>query len=96
VGFVLSGHAGFGAHGEDIVCSAVSALSQTAILGLVHLANASPIFHQADGFLNCRISPDLTGESLAQAHIILKTMFLGIKNIADQYPILFTLEKEEV
>lgn len=96
MGFVISGHASFGVHGEDIVCAAISALSQTAILGLVHLAKASPDFHQEDGLLSCQISPDLTGEPLAQAHIILKTMFLGIKNIADQYPVLFTLEKEEV
>ncbi|NLK35279.1 MAG: ribosomal-processing cysteine protease Prp [Gracilibacteraceae bacterium] len=31
-GFKISGHSGYGIRGTDIVCSAVSALGQTAIL----------------------------------------------------------------
>ena len=34
-GFKISGHSGYGIRGTDIVCSAVSALGQTAILGLL-------------------------------------------------------------
>ena len=33
-GYKVSGHAGFAAAGEDIVCGAVSVLTQTPILGL--------------------------------------------------------------
>ena len=32
VGFLSAGHAGYGEAGEDIVCSAISALTQTCYL----------------------------------------------------------------
>ena len=37
VGFTSSGHANHGEAGEDIVCSAISALTQTCCLGLVEV-----------------------------------------------------------
>lgn len=96
VGFVISGHSDYGIAGEDIVCAAVSALSDTAVLALEHLVGAEPEFIEEDGFLSCRIKTSLDLDTLAKAQLILKTMLLGIKNIAEQYPVLFILEKEEV
>ena len=37
VGFISNGHANHGEAGEDIVCSAISALTQTCCLGLVEV-----------------------------------------------------------
>ena len=34
VGFELTGHADQGAYGEDIVCAGISAITQTALLGI--------------------------------------------------------------
>jgi uncharacterized protein YsxB (DUF464 family) len=34
IGFSVTGHANTGPHGQDIVCAGVSALTQTAVLGL--------------------------------------------------------------
>lgn len=39
VGFDCTGHADYAEAGQDIVCSAVSALTQTAVLGLVEVAH---------------------------------------------------------
>lgn len=38
----IRGHANYDQHGRDIVCSAVSAISQTAILGLQAVAYQYP------------------------------------------------------
>lgn len=38
----VSGHAGHAAYGEDIVCAAVSAIVQTALLGLEAVASEHP------------------------------------------------------
>ena len=38
-GFTISGHADYAEEGSDIVCAAVSALSQTALLGLMEYAS---------------------------------------------------------
>lgn len=38
----VKGHAGYAPHGQDIVCAGVSAILQTAVLGLEALANSHP------------------------------------------------------
>ena len=44
-GYKVSGHAGFAAAGEDIVCGAVSVLTQTPILGLEQHLKCQPSYH---------------------------------------------------
>ena len=34
VGFLLKGHAGYGEQGEDLACAGISAITQTALLGI--------------------------------------------------------------
>jgi uncharacterized protein len=38
----IEGHANFDKHGSDIVCAGVSAISQTAVLGLMEMAKEYP------------------------------------------------------
>lgn len=38
----VKGHAGYDAHGRDIVCAGVSAILQTAVLGLEAIADSYP------------------------------------------------------
>ena len=39
---IIEGHAEYGKHGSDIVCSAVSAIFQTAQIGLAQIATQYP------------------------------------------------------
>ena len=43
LGFVVSGHSGYAEQGSDIVCSAISALSQMVCVGLENVLNLNPI-----------------------------------------------------
>lgn len=38
----VEGHAGYDAHGRDIVCAGISAILQTAVLGLEAIAESYP------------------------------------------------------
>ena len=38
----ISGHAGYDVHGKDIVCASVSAILQTAQLGLMQIGSQYP------------------------------------------------------
>lgn len=38
----VKGHAGYAPHGQDIVCAAVSAILQTAVLGIESIAATYP------------------------------------------------------
>ncbi|WP_126937091.1 ribosomal-processing cysteine protease Prp [Veillonella sp. CHU740] len=75
------GHAEAGPCGEDIVCAAISMLSQTSLLGLHEVAQQSMEYRIEDGELDILLSEPIT----ERGQTILETMLLGIKNVADQY-----------
>ncbi len=83
-GYKVCGHAGFAAAGEDIVCGAVSVLTQTPILGLEQHLKCKPLYHvdEIDGILEVNLNN--TPNELTQA--ILVTMEYGLQGIAEQYP----------
>ncbi|MEN6414495.1 MAG: ribosomal-processing cysteine protease Prp [Veillonellales bacterium] len=77
-GFSVKGHTNTAPHGEDIVCAGVSALTQTAVLGLQEHLGRSCRLDIASGRLCLELcdAPDgLTGA-------ILETMVLGLAEIA--------------
>ncbi len=81
-GVNVSGHANFAPRGEDIVCAGVSALVQTAVLGLERHLERELDFWQKKNELRLELieQPD----ELTQA--ILETMLLGLGEIAKLYP----------
>ena len=86
-GFICEGHAGYGDRGYDIVCAAVSALTITCVNALDSLTGATPKVSQMpqQGYL----SVDCQGESNDSLHdtqLLLRALYLGIKDIAQQYP----------
>lgn len=83
-GFQSEGHAEYADYGEDIVCAAVSVLTQTAVLGLTHHAGLEIEVEQSPGWLQCVLKSGSEAEGAAAA--ILETMILGLDAIARQYP----------
>lgn len=82
-GFRASGHSGYAEAGSDIVCAAVSALCQTAEMGLRKIAkvDVSTRMDEDKGFLELTVPhPD------HDSQVILSTLEEGIKDIASQYP----------
>ena len=77
----FQGHAGAAPYGEDIVCAAISMLSQTSILGLHEVAQQTMEYQMEDGELHILLSEPINESGQA----ILETMLIGIKNVADQY-----------
>lgn len=83
IGFVISGHAGLADSGQDIVCAAVSALSQGALIGLEHVVGitVNPVISEHDGYLECSLPPGLSLEKQRESHIILETLYLSLRSI---------------
>jgi uncharacterized protein YsxB (DUF464 family) len=89
VALEASGHADAGKRGRDIVCAAVSALTQSALLGLERYAGGAFTAQIKDGFLSLR----LADAPNTRAEAILETMYLGLLEIAKAYPKNFQLEE---
>ena len=83
------GHTGYAEAGSDIVCAALSAVIQTAALGLARYSPGADIAPEGDG--RFRI---VLGERGAEADAILETMRLGVADLASQYPEYIRLIEE--
>ncbi len=86
-GIKVEGHSGWGVKGTDVVCSAVSAIIQTAIVAITEVAKIHQDIEQRDGFLESTITiKGADSDSLNAFKIILETMLLGLRCILDNYP----------
>ena len=96
VAFEVKGHSGYADAGEDIVCAAVSAITQTAALGLSEVLKLNIELQIADGHLTC-ILPMIEKESLReQADVIVNTMQAGLQNLVKEYSSYIKILTREV
>ena len=88
IGFRVAGHSGMGKRGHDIVCAGVSAVTQTALLGLLKKVNAAVDYRVERGDMSVELksAPDDMTE------VVLQTMRLGLNEIAKQYPSAVKIE----
>lgn len=96
IGFEAAGHTGYAEAGEDIVCAAVSAVTQTAVLGVTDLVGCSAAFEIEDGRLYFMIEKSVKGDMLSKAELILGTMLLGLRSIQEEYCDYLKLIEREV
>ncbi len=85
-GFTVSGHAGSGPPGADIVCAAVSALTDTTVLALSRLVGVNPRVETGKGHLSCALPAELTPDARERAELLIGTMLLGLSEIAQAHP----------
>ena len=88
LGFEASGHAGYAEAGSDIVCAAVSALTQATAGGLSEVVKA-PVqtkMNEDTGYLSCVIDSSCDGETLSKAQILLVTVKMALTEISRDYP----------
>ena len=85
IGFAVRGHAGYAPHGKDIVCAAVSAVTQTATIGLQKHFEHLVDVRQMRGRLYVKISKDMSPEERRIADAILDTMYWGLESLENDY-----------
>lgn len=95
VEIVVEGHSGAGVRNNDVVCAAVSALTQTAILAIQQVARIKQDVDQKTGYLYSAIDINRAGpDQLAALQVIISTMLLGLEKIVDEHPERMTLHFE--
>lgn len=96
IGFDAEGHTGYADRGEDIVCAAVSAITQTAVIGITELIKAPCALEVVDGELHLMLEKSVSGKLLEKAELILGTMLLGLRSIETDYSDYLKVMKREV
>ena len=81
--FQVAGHAGYAESGQDIVCSAVSALTITTINSLEAFTTQSFDADQdeEDGVITVNFLEDLEHD----AALLMNSLILGLKSIENEY-----------
>ena len=87
-GYRASGHTGYAEAGSDIVCAAVSALTQTTLNGLKDVLKAPVMFEIDDeaAILEARLTPEASEEQVDRAQLLLLTLLEGLRAIERSYP----------
>ena len=96
VGFELTGHADQGAYGEDIVCAGISAITETALLGITDVLKLDVVQERSSGHLYCILPKDTAKEEMDKAAIVFNTMIAGLTSLQMAYPKSLKLSYREV
>ena len=92
LGFMIKGHAGFGTHGNDIVCSAVSSAAYMTANTLIEIMHINVEADVQEGMMKIIIPQ----ESATEAKNILLGLQLHVSELAKQYPKNVTITTTEV
>ena len=84
-GFTVSGHAGYGEKGTDIVCAAVTTAAMTAVNGLTDAAGIQLTPVVREGYLACTLPEVLSETERHDADLLLESMVLTLQNLVSQY-----------
>lgn len=92
-----TGHAGFAAKGEDIVCAAASSLVHTLLLALIQqTGNETMLYYDDPGRPGERhIDCGPSEVDRARVEAIFRTIACGLGALADKYPEYVCFEIEE-
>ena len=88
IGYSALGHSGYAEAGADIVCAAISALTQTTLNGLKNILEAPVMFDQDDdgAFIEAKLTPEASENQVQQAQLLLVTLLEGLQAIQRGYP----------
>ena len=88
IGYRANGHSGYAEAGADIICAAISALTQTTLNGLKNVLKAPVMFDQDDdgAFIEAILTPEASEDQIRQAQLLLVTLLEGLQAIQREYP----------
>ncbi|MBE7065961.1 MAG: ribosomal-processing cysteine protease Prp [Ruminococcaceae bacterium] len=84
VKFTVSGHAGYGPFGKDIICAAVSAITYTAV-GYCKEIGYDGQFVEEDGYASFTPEAVVDEQTKTRANASLDAMCIGLRQIEASY-----------
>jgi uncharacterized protein YsxB (DUF464 family) len=90
-GFKITGHVGFDVKGKDVVCAAISAVSQSTLIGLNEVMKVDLNYEIKDGLIRCDLK-----DSNECAQFMMKTLYQTLVQISKQYPRNVSISEVEV
>lgn len=88
---MVDGHAGYAPIGQDIVCAAVSALTETLIASLEELTENRISVEEGKGFVHLRFRDEPDHEAV----VLMDAFQIGMDGIAALYPEYVHVKKDD-
>jgi len=80
---------------ENLICAAISAISQTTVIGIENVLKIKAKYVIEDGFLNLNLEDQIL-EDIERCQVLLETMILGLKSVEITYGKYIKVKTEEV
>ncbi len=90
-GFKISGHVGFDVKGKDVLCAAISAVSQSTLIGLNEVMKLDVNYEIKDGLIECNLK-----NNNECAQFMMETLYQTLVQLAKQYPRNVSISEVEV
>ena len=96
VGVECNGHCDYAEEGADIVCAALSSITQTAVLGIMRLVGVNVDYKTDDekGYLFAKVADNLNEKDAHDVDLILKTAYLGASDLYETFSDFIKVEVE--
>jgi len=86
ISFALNGHAGYDVQGKDIVCAAVSAATNMALIGLSEKLKLKLKFEKSDGgCLKVELPEDINSDDMKTAQFLLESLVTEYLDLESNY-----------
>lgn len=98
-GFEVVGHTGYAEQGSDIVCSAVSSMTQMAVVGLDQVLKLKLNVKKDEkkGYLLCKLSKNLSNDEILKAQDFLNTLKISLEDVERDFKKYINMEvKDEI
>ncbi len=82
----ISGHSNFAPHGSDIVCAAVSMLTQTIIFAIEDLLQMDSGAVVEEGYVQLTLPSNVEPNRKEKLLLLVETLLLGLKETKNAYP----------
>ena len=94
VGFQCVGHTGYGRYGKDILCSAISSITQSCMIGLDKVLGIDIQIDRNDenGYLKIELPDTLDKESESKVEVLMDTCYLSLLDLKDGYSKYISME----
>ena len=92
-----TGHSGYAESGSDIVCAAVSTLTQALINGLIEVVKISPKYTIDEDIphLSVTLPNEMNYEESKYAQVLMCSTYLALKDIADSYSKFIKIKEKQ-
>ena len=87
VHFEIRGHANSSEYGQDIVCAAISSVSQMTLNGLLEVLKFKNLkYEEKEGYIVCDLDKsDLTDDEIEKSEILIQSMYSYLKAVEESY-----------